>query len=191
MSARGEDPAARIMRAAVDIIERDGVEAATVREIAREAGVNVAALNYYFRTKDALVTQVLMDRLDHVADDAIRLLRDEGESAERRVRSVLEYLLGGALAWPRLIQAIILSSRSDEGVGSRAREGLGRIVAELGRVLDPAGGRSAMARAVGLFSAVTLPALMPGVFEAAPGIKLSTPRQRSDYVRSLLGASFE
>lgn len=43
------------MRAAVACIKRDGVDGATTRAIAREAGMNVAAVNYYFVSKDALV----------------------------------------------------------------------------------------------------------------------------------------
>lgn len=176
------------MQAVVDCIERDGVEGITVREIAKEAGVNVAALNYYFRSKDALVAQVLKERLDHFLGDALEILGDEAQPAGRRVFDVLEYVLNGSLGWPRFMQAVVFSSYSDDEVGARVRESLGKVVARLGRVLDPRESRDSMARAAGLFSAVTLPALLPGVFDAVPGVKLSTSRQRSDFIRSLLGS---
>jgi AcrR family transcriptional regulator len=48
-----------LVRAAVACIRRDGIEGVTTRAIAREAGMNIAAVNYYFASKDALVAIAL------------------------------------------------------------------------------------------------------------------------------------
>ena len=40
----------RILGAAVAVIEREGAERTTVRTIAAEAGVNVAAISYHYRS---------------------------------------------------------------------------------------------------------------------------------------------
>jgi AcrR family transcriptional regulator len=57
--AADDDPRARILAAAQQVFAASGFEAATLREITDRAGVNIAAVNYYFRSKDALVRQVL------------------------------------------------------------------------------------------------------------------------------------
>ncbi|MFM8495261.1 MAG: CerR family C-terminal domain-containing protein [Planctomycetia bacterium] len=49
-----EDPRDRILRAAGQEFAEHGYEAATVRDICLEAGVNVAAVNYYFGDKRRL-----------------------------------------------------------------------------------------------------------------------------------------
>ena len=52
--AAGEDPRERILLAAGQEFAEHGYEAATVRDICVEAGVNVAAVNYYFGDKRRL-----------------------------------------------------------------------------------------------------------------------------------------
>ena len=50
---------ARILEAAFRRLASDGYGSLSVREIARDAGVNHALINYHFRTKDQLVIAVL------------------------------------------------------------------------------------------------------------------------------------
>ena len=49
----------RILRAAGEIFAEYGFRHATVRKICERAGVNVAAINYYFRSKEKLHSEVL------------------------------------------------------------------------------------------------------------------------------------
>jgi AcrR family transcriptional regulator len=51
-------PRERIVYAAMACLERTGLQGLTVRAIAAEAGVNVAAVNYYFGGKDALLAEM-------------------------------------------------------------------------------------------------------------------------------------
>ncbi len=53
------DTRARILDAAFRRLAAEGYAALSVREIARDAGVNHALINYHFRTKDQLVIAVL------------------------------------------------------------------------------------------------------------------------------------
>jgi AcrR family transcriptional regulator len=50
---------AKILEAAFRRLAREGYAALSVREIARDAGVNHALINYHFRSKDQLVIEVL------------------------------------------------------------------------------------------------------------------------------------
>src|ERR671910_3642271 len=49
----------RILDAAFRRLAREGYAALSVREIAKDAGVNHALINYHFRSKDQLVIAVL------------------------------------------------------------------------------------------------------------------------------------
>ncbi len=53
------DTKARILAAAFRRLATEGYAALSVREIARDAGVNHALINYHFRSKDQLVIEVL------------------------------------------------------------------------------------------------------------------------------------
>jgi AcrR family transcriptional regulator len=55
---KGDRTKARIERATVRLIGRSGVKAATIRAIAKEAGVTEGLLYRYFRNKGALISEV-------------------------------------------------------------------------------------------------------------------------------------
>ncbi len=70
------DTKAKILEAAFRRLATDGYAALSMREIARDAGVNHALINYHFRSKDQLVIAVL--------DEANRQLLDRQHSMYRR-----------------------------------------------------------------------------------------------------------
>ena len=49
----------RILRAASDLFATTGFNGATLREITERAGANLAAVNYYFRTKEDLIISTI------------------------------------------------------------------------------------------------------------------------------------
>ena len=51
---------ARIIEAAGQLFKDKGFKGVTVRDIAKNAGVHLGALNYHFRSKDALYREVLL-----------------------------------------------------------------------------------------------------------------------------------
>ena len=69
MKVRPANPAAagtrqRLLDAAARVYARSGLEGATTREIAREAGVNEVTLFRHFRTKDNLLSEVVRRTFD-------------------------------------------------------------------------------------------------------------------------------
>jgi AcrR family transcriptional regulator len=64
------DPAERrrlVVEAVWRVVQRDGLENASVRNVAREADLSMGALRHYFPTHSALITfalQVIMDRIE-------------------------------------------------------------------------------------------------------------------------------
>lgn len=49
----------RLLHTAIEVFAENGFRATTVREICARANVNVASVNYYFRSKEALYSKVL------------------------------------------------------------------------------------------------------------------------------------
>lgn len=57
-SARGMETLNRIVEAAIPLFARHGLRGTTVRHVCAAAGVNVASVNYYFRSKEGLYRAV-------------------------------------------------------------------------------------------------------------------------------------
>ncbi len=54
-----DDPRRRLLETAGEIFAAKGFDGATVRDICRRAGVNIAAVNYYFRDKERLYIEAV------------------------------------------------------------------------------------------------------------------------------------
>ena len=78
----------RILRTALELAERDGLDAVTMRRLGRELAVEAMALYHYFPSKEALL------------DGIVQLLTEE-----------IEVPFGGADAWPEAIREVVRSYR--------------------------------------------------------------------------------
>ena len=82
--ATSADTKTRILDAAERLFVEHGFEATSLRQLTAAAGVNLAAVNYHFGSKEELFQAVLTRRLDPMNAERIKLLeRVERESAGR------------------------------------------------------------------------------------------------------------
>ncbi|SFU19079.1 TetR/AcrR family transcriptional regulator [Mesorhizobium sp. YR577] len=113
------EPRERIIAAAREVFIEQGFDLATVREITLRADVNVAAINYYFGSKDELISEVLnimmepytnariaaLEACEATAQQGLPSLQDV---AEALVRPMVQFSrdANGARPLTRLIQQI-------------------------------------------------------------------------------------
>lgn len=67
------DTKARILDAAERLFAEHGLQSVSLRQITALAGVNLAAVNYHFQSKEALLTEVIKRRIEPINKE--RLLR--------------------------------------------------------------------------------------------------------------------
>ena len=79
VEARNNDTHERILDAAERLFMAHGYEGTSMRQITGEAGVNLAAVNYHFGSKETLIQEVFRRRLDWLNEERLRVL-DELES---------------------------------------------------------------------------------------------------------------
>lgn len=113
-SAPRADPRARIVSAALEIFAAEGFELATLRAITEKADVNVAAVNYYFRSKDELLRTVLELRLVPFVEARLRAL-DAANEASRPHAPTLEAVVDA------MVRPMVLLSRDNAGGRSLIR----------------------------------------------------------------------
>ncbi len=66
----------RILEAAERLFAEHGFAATSLRQITAEAGANLASVNYYFQSKEALILAVFARRLGPMNEERLRLLAE-------------------------------------------------------------------------------------------------------------------
>lgn len=88
----------RILDTAVELFAEKGFEHASVRDITQAAGVNLAAINYHFGSRDALIHAVAERYLTPLCRDMERQLDDhEASATELSLEELLELMIGSML----------------------------------------------------------------------------------------------
>ncbi len=77
MAADAQDTESKIKEAARKVFLEQGYEGAKIRQIADEAGVNLAMVNYYFRSKDELFKSIYQETLREFLGRIAILLNEE------------------------------------------------------------------------------------------------------------------
>jgi AcrR family transcriptional regulator len=132
--AAGRETRTALVRAALQVIEQEGIAAATTRRIAEQAELSLGAVHYWFADKDDLLRAVVDVLLQEVRDDLGT--GPDGESAGHRLARIFANYIamrpGRQLA---LFEATTHAIRTEglqplavgqyEAYRSAAREGLG------------------------------------------------------------------
>jgi len=78
----------RIKNAARVVFHKKGFAATRTRDIAEEAGINLALLNYYFRSKKKLFEQIMQETMHGFMHNMIIVFNDESTTFERKVELI-------------------------------------------------------------------------------------------------------
>jgi AcrR family transcriptional regulator len=94
------DTRERILDAAEALFVEHGFEATTMRMITGRAGVNLAAINYHFGSKEALIQDVFRRRLTWLNEERLRALErfeKEAKGAPLKPHQIVEAFFGVSL----------------------------------------------------------------------------------------------
>jgi AcrR family transcriptional regulator len=90
----------RILDAAEELFMQHGFEGASMRMLTAKAGVNLAAINYHFGSKDALIEAVFRRRLDAMNAERIAQLdrlEQEAAGAPLTAEAIIRAFIGASL----------------------------------------------------------------------------------------------
>lgn len=80
----------KILAAAAKVFTEKGFAGSRTRDIAEEAGINLALLNYYFRSKEKLFQKVMLIRLHELFSEVIPIISDAKTDLKFKIESVTE-----------------------------------------------------------------------------------------------------
>jgi AcrR family transcriptional regulator len=187
------DPASRLVAAAIAEVEAHGLSRVTVRGIAKTAGMNVAAVNYHFGSKEALLATALDATVAHMLEDTDMLLARARDGLHAALPDLLAYYLEGSLRYPRISKAHLHAAFSaDDYSGTfpvRFAPVLERLRDELVRALPGLSVDASARRVIAAMSAVFFPAFFAGL--VAPLGALDTPAARRCYAEEVAARALQ
>ena len=157
----------KIIEATIECIEREGIQSVTIRKIAKLAGVNSAAINYYFRSKEKLVEEVMRSTVEHVFEDWGDIINDENRSVRERLFLLFTDYMEGAIMYPGISKAHMWEPLIKNNYDSLFVKLLNGFFQNLVKKLSLELKRPAKELklvVIHLFSTLTMPVLMPDLY---------------------------
>lgn len=182
----GEGPRDRIMSSVLELVGERGAQGITVREIAARAGVNVGAVNYYFTSKDQLVSEALA-RFVRRNLALLDMLEDPTTPPLERLVSFMDAYAENLVDHPGIVRGLVHELQSEgplpAPLGAAIRRGSSAVQAVLAEI-DP-DAEDLDVRVLHLFAGLQYPILLIDRLAGVFGIDMRDPEERRRYVRAL------
>jgi len=181
----------KILLAAIAAIEKHGIQNLTTRLIAEEAGVNNAALHYYYGTKEQLLDAALEQTLKHWVEDTMQIMASE-EPIRRQLYELFSYLIEGVLQYPNLIRAHIRTPLFD-GISDSAflqllTEWIDLAAAGISAAAPQASITTVRMAVQSAVSTVLIVGLLPPSKRLVTSLSLQDPASREDLINYLISS---
>lgn len=182
----------KILKVTREIIAEEGFQNITIRKIANKAGVNVAAVNYYFGSKDAVINETLKTVTDELKD-TFEFLKNSKEDPRTKLSIFIFNYTDMILKYPDLLKNVInlaIHNKPLEGqieymtfMQTEGIEILKQTIAEIRPELDEF---TVYIKIIHLLSGLSFPFLMDNQFKKVMGFDLYDEKMREMHINDLL-----
>lgn len=184
----------KIMTATVACIEKYGIQSLTIRNIAEQAKINIAAINYYFGSKEELLEATFRFTWGNALEDWNEIVNRPDTDTYTMLFDFLMFTIEGVYQYPNLSKAHFyepfISGNYDVYV-------IKEFIALLRRLRDkickfnPERASDEIDRSLmQITSSIFLLVLMPRLFENFSKIDLHDQEQRKAYVQHIINQYF-
>ena len=108
-----ESTESKIKDAAKIVFHKKGFTATRTRDIAEEAGLNLALLNYYFRSKKKLFEIIMMETLAGFMQNIALVFNDESLTLVQKIETIADKYIDLLIEEPELPIFILSEMRND------------------------------------------------------------------------------
>ena len=130
----------KIKEAARKLFTQKGFAATRTRDIAEEAGINLALLNYYFRSKQKLFDIIMMENFRQFIGGMSANFQDESLTMEERIGKVVNAYIDFLTEFPDLPLFILNEIRGNPSkLVAKINEEVGPARSQFFKQLKPAG----------------------------------------------------
>jgi AcrR family transcriptional regulator len=179
----------KIIDAAIGCIEEFGLQGATNRRISEKAEVNLAAINYYFRSKENLIGKVMEVTLNNAFDwEDIEKL--PGGSAKERCKAIFDGIIEGGCQYPGITRAhfydLITGGNYDSLIIKKYNEFCEKLCKDLAKRGATLPEKELKLACAQIASACFMVVLAPRLNAGPLGINVQDPETRRRFVSSLV-----
>lgn len=175
---------AKIVLATITCIEREGRHNVTTRGIAAEAGVNVAAINYYFGSKEKLLDLALEQTLNEGFVNNLNEIMPE--ATRDTLAAFLDMCIVGMISWPNISRAHLMDEERGDYVARRFNQFLEDLLGRAGQLISGASEQEKRRSLTQMIAAILYTGLMRGQFSDFLHDDLATAEGRGRFVRHLM-----
>ena len=93
VSNKGAERVADIIRVAQNILVKEGLVNLTTRRVAREIGISIGNLLYYFSSKEDLLQAIIEDVIRGYDEDLVNEIKSFPDSPEKGFKAFIRYLI--------------------------------------------------------------------------------------------------
>lgn len=179
----------KIIDSAIECIEKYGVQGATNRKIAEAAGVNNAAINYYFRSKENLIQRCMEVTLENAFDfkDYESL---PGNTALERCAAIFNDLIVGGVQYPGLTRShfytLLIEGTYESLAVKKLNEFVLHLVTDMQERQIGLDEKGLQLACVQITSAVMMAILAPRLFMTSFGMDMTDESTRKAFVDRLV-----
>lgn len=92
MARKSKNLDEKLIKTGKKLLEREGIEGFSLRELARKSGVNLGMITYYFRSKEGYLKTLLMSVYAPFIQDLLAALQKKGRSPEENLEIQLFWI---------------------------------------------------------------------------------------------------
>jgi AcrR family transcriptional regulator len=180
----------KIIQATIECIEKYGLQGTTNRRIAAQAGVNGAAINYYFRSKEALIEKCMQRTLENAFDWEDFTQAVPNATPQERCEQIFNDLIQGACNYPGLTRAhfydLLFAEKGSALVLKHLSQFLVTLAADLRENGVDLSGKELYLAVAQMTAGTMMLTLVPDLFEKSFGLELCDEQTRQEYVHRLV-----
>jgi AcrR family transcriptional regulator len=103
----------KIKAAARKLFTQQGFSATKTRDIANEAGINLALLNYYFRSKEKLFEIIMLENIGHFFQGVAIILNDEKSEFYEKIELLVDFYITRLMENPDVPLFVLNEARNN------------------------------------------------------------------------------
>ena len=182
----------KIIHVAMDIIASEGFRGITVRKIAAKADVNVAAVNYYFGSKENLIAEA-MAYLTVQLKDTFHILKSHEKDPASLLSDFISSYMRVIADYPDMVKSLITYVLQDKPLQGHTEysvfmqtEGIALISNTIKKAVPDLDELTLSLKTLNLLSGLSMPFLMGKSIDKILEVNLFDEKIRQEYAALLL-----